>query len=323
MAKLILGDKRKEHSPRRLQLLWAAEAGLLGLLLKLGRLSSPDIASRLGARVARRIGPRLDKTRLILRNVRLAFPEKSAAELDELVRNIWANLGRIMAEYPYLGVICSTEADKRLEYVIADDVQVFRNPAKPAVFVSAHLGNWELAAGAIAHRGVPLAVVYTRLQNPNLDRMLYRARQALGCELVERDGAARQLLRHLKQGTSVGLIVDQRVDGGEPVPFFGHNMLTSITPAQLALRFGCELIPVQIQRLQDARFRVIFHSPVKPDDVTAPDEQKVLQMTTRINAQFEAWIRERPEQWMCTKRRWPKHLMKPDWRDKVDESLAR
>jgi KDO2-lipid IV(A) lauroyltransferase len=313
LAKLLLGNKHKQHSPRLLKLLWALESGLIGLLVRLGRLLPPDTASRLGASLARRLGPHLDKTRLITRNLRVAFPDKTPAELDRLVADIWANLGSILAEYPHLGTICHIQADQRLEYVIAEDIQVFSNPDKPAVFVSAHLGNWELAAGAIAYRGVPLSVVYTRLQNPGLDRMLYRARQALGCDLVERGGAGRQLIRCLKEGTSVGLIVDQRVDGGEPVPFFGHDMLTSITPAQLALRFDCELIPVQIQRLEGAHFRVIFHSPVKADDPTASGEQKVLQMTRKINALFEDWIRERPHQWMCTKRRWPKLLTKPDW----------
>jgi KDO2-lipid IV(A) lauroyltransferase len=143
-----------------------------------------------------------------------------------------------------------------------------------------------------------------------MDRMLFRARQSLGCGLVERDGAGRQLIRCLKQGTSVGLIVDQRVDSGEPVPFFGRDMLTSITPAQLALRFDCELIPVQIQRLKDARFRVIFHEAVEADDETADNPSKALQMTLKINALFESWIREQPQQWMCTKRRWPKDRQK-------------
>ena len=80
----------------------------------------------------------------------------------------------------------------------------------------------------------------------------------------------------LKQGTSVGLIVDQRVDSGEPVRFFGRDMLTSITPAQLALRFDCDLIPIQIQRLKGARFRAIIHDAVRPDDETADKHSKIL-----------------------------------------------
>jgi KDO2-lipid IV(A) lauroyltransferase len=318
LAKLLFGDKRKARSQRLLNVLWATEAGLLGLLVRIGRWLPPDTASRIGAWLGHRLGPGMDKTRLIQRNLRLAFPQKSDAELDQLVVDIWANLGSILAEYPHLGTICHTEAEQRLEFVIPDSIEVFKNPAKPAVFVSAHLANWELAAGAIVQQGVPLSVVYTRLQNPVLDRMLNQARGALGCGLIEREGAARQLIRCLKQGTSVGLIVDQRVDGGEPVPFFGHNMRTSITPAQLALRFDCELIPVQIQRLTGARFRVIFHPSVTADDETAPDDRKVLQMTAKINDLFESWIRERPQEWMCTKRRWPKNLVKPDWIGRPD-----
>ncbi len=318
MAKLLFGDKHTAHSPRLLKLLWATEAGLLGLLVRMVRLLSPERASRIGARLGRRFGPGLDKTRLIGRNLRVAFPDMSESELDQLIADIWANLGSILAEYPHLGTICHSQAGKYLEFVIPDSIEVFKNPAKPAVFVSAHLANWELAAGVITEQGVPLSAVYTRLQNPGLNDMLYQARQVLGCELIERGGAARQLIRRLKQGTSVGLIVDQRVDNGEPVPFFGHNMRTSITPAQLAVRFDCELIPVQIQRQGDARFRVIFHPAVRAADETAPDDQKILQITARINALFESWIRERPQEWMCTKRRWPKPLVKPGWQDKSD-----
>ena len=312
MAKLFLGDKHANHSPRLLQLLWATESGLIGLLGGMSRLLSPDLASSTGRRLMRRLGPRLDKTRHIRRNLDIAFPEKNAADIDELVRDIWGNLGSILAEYPHLGTICHREAEQRLEVVMRCDPQVFRKTGKPVVFVSAHLANWEIAAGTLSHLGIPATAVYTQLQNPHMDRMLYRARQALGCGLVERDGAGRQLMRCLKQGTSVGLIVDQRVDSGEPVPFFGRDMLTSITPAQLALRFNCDLIPIQIQRLKGARFRAIIHEAVRPDDETADKHNKALQMTRKINTLFESWIREQPQQWMCTKRRWPKDRQKPD-----------
>ena len=311
MAKLFLGDKHADHSPRLLRLLWASESGLIGLFGGLARLLSPDLASNAGRRLMRRLGPRLDKTRHIRRNLNIAFPDKTAADIDELVRDIWGNLGAILAEYPHLGTICHRQAEQRLECIVRADAAVFSKNGKPAVFVSAHLANWELAAGALVRLGIPLTVVYTRLQNPYLDRMLYRAREALGCGLVERDGAGRQLMRCLKQGTSVGLIVDQRVDSGEPLPFFGRDMLTSITPAQLALRFGCDLIPVQIQRIKGARFRAIIHEAVTPADETADNHSKALQMTKKINALFESWVREQPQQWMCTKRRWPKDRQGP------------
>ena len=306
MAKLFLSDKHADHSPRLLQLLWAVEGGLVGMLGALSRLFSPDLASSAGRGLMRRLGPRLDKTRKIRRNLEIAFPEKNAADIDELVRDLWGNLGSTLAEVPHLGTICHDEVEQRLEYVVRGDPQVLRKAGKPAVFVSAHLANWEILAGAGEPLGIPLTVVYTKLQNPYMDRMLYRARQSLGGGLVERNNAARELVRCLNQGTSVGLAADQRVDSGKPVPFFGRDMLTSITPAQLALRFDCELIPIQIQRLKGARFRVIIHDAVRPDDETADKHSKALHMTRKINALFESWIREQPQEWMCTSRRWPK-----------------
>ncbi|GMQ83633.1 MAG: lysophospholipid acyltransferase family protein [Gammaproteobacteria bacterium] len=310
MAKLFLGSKHTDWSPRLLRILWALEAGLVGLVGALARLLPPDTASAAGHALLARLGPRLDKTRQIRRNLKIAFPETDEAETSRLIRDIWGNIGSVLAEYPHLNRIC--RARQRINCVTEGDPEVFRKTGKPAVFVTAHLSNWETAAGAFVQQGVPLSVVYTKMQNPWMDRLLFRARESLGCGLVERGSAARELLRCLKKGTSIGLLVDQRVDAGEPVPFFGRNMLTSITPAQLALRFGCELIPIQVQRLHGARFRVTFHKPVVADDENAENAEKILQMTGKINMLFESWIRERPHEWMCTKRRWPKDRKRPD-----------
>ncbi len=306
MAKLLLGDKHKQHSPWLLGLLWRIEAGLLLLLGSASRMLPPDTASRLGARLMRRLGPGMDKSRLIRRNLKIAFPGLTPAATDALVKNIWGTLGSIVAEYPHLPTICQTQVKERLEIIMEQPLEVFELAGKPAVFITAHLGNWEIGAATIAHLGVPLTVVYTALQNPHMNQLMIDARDRLGFRTVERNSAARELLRRLKHGTSVGLLVDQRVDSGEPVPFFGEDMLTSITPAQLALRFNCDLIPVQVQRLEGARFRVTFHKPVTAADQTASPAQQALEMTRRINELYESWIRERPHEWMCTKRRWPK-----------------
>jgi len=176
LAKLLFGDKHKEHPPHLLRILWAIEGGVITSFARLVKFISPDRASSIGRWLMRMLGPRMDKTRLMRRNLRLAFPEKQAEEIDDLIRDIWGNLGSVMAEYPHLGTICGREADQRLDYEIKGDPQVFRDHSKPAVFVSAHLANWELAAGAIVHQGIPFSAVYTTLQNPSLDHMLFKAR---------------------------------------------------------------------------------------------------------------------------------------------------
>jgi KDO2-lipid IV(A) lauroyltransferase len=314
LAKLLVANflrKRADSAPQLLRLLWSVEGGLINALGGLSRRVSPERASETGRRLLRILGPRLHKTGIIRRNLQVAFPEKSALEVEQLVHDVWGNLGSILAEYPHLGTICNREAASRLEIVRRGNSDVFKKDGGPAIFVTAHLANWEVAAGAVVWQGMPLTGIYTPIQNPRIDDMLYRWREELNCGMVKREGAVRELIKELKRGVSVGLIVDQRVDTGEPVPFFGHVMNTSVTPAQLALRFRCELIPIQVQRLGGARFRVIFHEPVQPDDTIASEREKILQMTRKVNALLESWIRERPHEWLCTKRRWPRDLQLP------------
>ena len=118
-------------------------------------------------------------------------------------------------------------------------------------------------------------------------------------------------MRELGNGRSVGLLVDQRVDSGEPVPFFGLEMNTSTTPARLALRYHCDLIPIRIQRLGNARFRATFEPPITPTGEFTDEHEKILDMTRQLNELFETWIRDQPQDWLCSKRRWPKDARRP------------
>jgi KDO2-lipid IV(A) lauroyltransferase len=174
--------------------------------------------------------------------------------------------------------------------------------------VTAHVGNWELPAAAANRQGIPVTAIYAPSRNPFVERMLRRRREALGCRLVSLDDGARPLLRELTDGRSVALVVDTRDDDGVPIPFFGLDKLTTLAPARLALRFGCELIPVRMERLNAARFRLTVHEPVRPDPALASDKDRAVQMMRDLNRLFEQWIRERPEQWLCIKRAWPKAL---------------
>ena len=307
MARLVFGKSLRKYADRWgfvRQTLWAFEGLVFAALMGLFALLPPDRASDLGRRLARRLGPNHDKSHIVRRNLELAFPEKTEAQREELLLGVWGNLGAIMAEYPHLKRIGRSEADQRLKVEISDQIEVFHDPAKPAVFVSAHISNWELTAAAATRRGIPLSVVYTPPQNPWLERMLRRSRQALGCRLLARADSMRALIRELNEGRSIGLVMDQRVDSGTELPFFGVPKLSTLIPARLALRFNLQLVAVRIQRIDGAHFKVTFHPPIQPDDDTTDEMEKAKQMTTKVNALFEQWIRETPEDWFCTKRRW-------------------
>jgi Kdo2-lipid IVA lauroyltransferase/acyltransferase len=288
---------------------WRTEAGLLHLFWLVCARLEPQAASAIGQRLLRRIGPRLVKTAPIERNLRLAFPELSAIERRDLVHEVWGNAGAVLAEYPHFPAICHDDFDRHFEFVEKWNLDDYRAGRRHGVFVSAHVGNWEFNAAAAGAQGIPITVIYAPSRNPFIDRMLRDRRAALGCRLVSLAEGARPLLRELAEGRSVGLVVDTRDDDGVPIPFFGFDKLTTLAPARLALRFSCELIPVRVERLGPARFRLTVYEPVRPDLALASEKDQAVQMMAEVNRSFERWIRERPGQWLCIKRAWPKNVI--------------
>lgn len=309
MAKLFLGDSLRtaaERVPLLQYPFWAIEAGVLVAFWGISALLPLDWASALGRRLLRALGPHLPKHQQVQNNLMLAFPDKPAAEIKTLAGEIWGNFGAVLAEFAHLRNLRGDQFRQRIEVVSQVDLQPLCQ-GRPAVFVAAHLGNWELVPlAATVEFGFPVTVIYAPLQNPLVDRLVVRKRQQLGCAFLAKTAGMRPLFRLLAQGQSLGFVMDQRVDNGEPIPFFGRDSYTTCGPARLALKFGCPLIPAQVERLHGAHFRVTFHAPIQPDDLTADEHSQSIQMTRQINAAFEAWIRQRPQQWLCAKRRWPK-----------------
>ncbi|MEE4191244.1 MAG: hypothetical protein V2I66_06680 [Halieaceae bacterium] len=303
MAEFILGSplrKLARRHPPLQRALWRADFVFVWVLVKLFTLLPVDFASRLGRRVGRWIGPRMKrKTAIFRENLAVAFPELDDAVLDTLVVDAWGAAGRVLAEYPHLGTILKDE--QRLEIVIKEP-----GFTRPCVVVTAHVCNWEVVCSAMARLDMPNASLYSPPTNPYLDKMLLDSRQALSCELLSRDNSARLLMRALKQGRTAGAVMDRRVDEGQPIPFFGRDKLSTLMPAKLALKHACDFVPVQVERLKDARYRVTFHAPIRPTDLTLSETEQAVDMTTQLHQHFEAWIRQHPEDWFASKRLWDK-----------------
>ena len=294
--------------PAAQRAVWALEAGLIGTVWTLLGALPPDVASRLGRRLLRFVGPRLRKHEHVRRNLAIAFPELSAERRAALGREVWGNLGAILGEFPHLASIAANLAH---HVEVEGSPQAVLTAGQPVVFVTAHVGSWDLAPLGVKDFSLPLTVIFTPESNPFLDRFIRRFREPLDCTLLDRNRSLRTLLRELAAGHSIGIVADHRVDDGEPIPFFGVPTPTTLVPAKLALRFGCELVPIRVERLRDTRFRVTITEPIRPADPSASPREQARQMTRDMNARFEEWIRARPEQWVCTARRWPKPPKKP------------
>ena len=308
MAEFIIGSPlrkwARDHQVLR-ALLWRLDFLFIWVIVKFFTLLPVDAASRFGSRVVAWIGPKLKKKSAIFRaNIAVAFPELNAAEIDQLVKRAWGRSGRVLAEYPHLATILAE--DERLKIDIREPIETYENPAKPCVIVTAHQSNWEIVCSAMAKMNIPNASLYTPPSNPLLDHMLSESRRALNCTLLPRENSSRHLMRALKEGKTAAMVMDRRVDDGKPIKFFGHDKPSTILPARLALKFNCDLVPVQVERLHDAHFQVTFHPPVLPRDTSADETSQTIDMIQQVHHQFENWIRQQPEDWFCSKRVWPK-----------------
>jgi len=105
------------------------------------------------------------------------------------------------------------------------------------------------------------------------------------------------------------MIIDRKIEDGRPVPFFGADKISSTLPARMALRFDAPLVPVQVERLPGARFRVTFHAPLHPAAPRDDPDAQALELTRQIHAAFERWIRARPGEWLCTSKIWPTAIL--------------
>jgi KDO2-lipid IV(A) lauroyltransferase len=267
------------------------------------RILPVDWASALGGWIGRTVGPRMGQNRKAMRNLTRAMPENGAEENRRILRGMWDNLGRVIAEYPHLPRICASLEGGRLEIHGIDHVRTMREDDKPGLMFSAHLANWEVLAASAPLVGLELAVIYRAPNNPLVDLMLRRLRGNPRQFRKGRDGA-RDMIAHLRRGGHGAMLVDQKMNDGIPTPFFGRDAMTAPAIAQFALRLGAVIVPARTERLGGARFRITVLPPLavtKTGD-RAADERAVM---TEINCLIESWIRARPEQWLWLHRRWP------------------
>jgi KDO2-lipid IV(A) lauroyltransferase len=291
------------------RLLWRLEAALAWVILAVLRALGPVRASNLAGLVARLVGPLLPVSRVADTNLRLALPELDAAARRRVVRGVWDNLGRVMGELPHLADLGPTASGPGWE-IIGDDVLRVVAHGGPAIFVSGHIGNWEVLPRVLTTYGIDVASLYRPPDNPFIAAMLRDLRRdgtGQRAALFPKGAAGgRAALMHLAKGGYLGLLIDQKLNDGIAVSFFGRRAMTAPALAMLALRYRCPVIPGHVQRLGPARFRLVVDPPLslpEPGDDRTAD---VAALTLAVNQTLERWIRARPEAWLWLHRRWPK-----------------
>ncbi|MAO93317.1 MAG: lauroyl acyltransferase [Rhodospirillaceae bacterium] len=273
---------------------------VLALLAALPR----TVASAIGGRLFRLVGPFLKADKIARRNLAQAFPDWDKAKIDATVRDVWDNLGRGAGEFPHANNLNVLDPDGPIETIGLE--HLWEAKRKGAfMMVSAHMANWELATTVASQHGCPMTAIYRPADNPWMDRYFRAIRSGFTGKLLPKGRSGmRDAVMTLKEGRPLALLLDQKLNEGMAVPFFGREAMTASAPIEMALRQGAPILPVRIERIEDTRFRVTIHPPLVAPD-TDDRHAKVRAILVQYNTLLEAWIRERPGQWFWLHKRWP------------------
>ncbi len=285
------------------------EFAILRSIIGFVRLFPLDTAVSMSANIWGYLAPRGRRHKRALENLKRAFPEKTEEEREKIARAMWRNLGRVMAEMMLLDRIL--DQPERVEMVDTHVTDRYAGKMGSAICVSLHTGNWELAMWPMAQAGIQAAAVYRLVNNPYVDLYLRSMRKKLYPDgLFAKAGGmkagqdtARMIGSYVKQGGRLAFLCDLYDRKGIAVPFFGHDAKTNPFPAMLARRTGSRIWMGRCIRVgEKSNFKVeLIELRVPRSDDNRADIEEILQT---MQKQFEEWIREYPEQWMWSNRRW-------------------
>jgi KDO2-lipid IV(A) lauroyltransferase len=248
----------------------------------------------------RLIAARLRRHQRALDNLALAFPDMSPAERQRIAVEMWGHLGRTFAEFFHMPRIMR---EQRIALEPAEPFEALAG-AGPFVVCSLHMGNWEIIGQIGVRLGIPLAGTYQALSNSRVDTWMREKRETMYTRGLFAKGpaTARALLRLARQGGSLAFLADLREGRGVPAPFFGHTAMSNPFPALIARSLDLPLYAARVMRKPGVRFTARLERVDVPK--TADRDADVLAATANLQARFEEFVREAPEQWMWAHRRW-------------------
>ena len=258
-------------------------------------------SSNLGFLIGKYIGPVFKSKKNIFKIIDQVEELRNHKNKKNFAGNVLGNYGRIFADYPHLKNFRNNKLNKFIKIEGEEHLKKIKDQNKRAVFISGHFNNFELMAMQIEKAGINLAAIYRPLNNIFLNKIMESIRINFICKKQIKKGKSgtRKLIECVKKGSSVALMIDQRVTEGSKVNFFGKAATTTTIPAQLIKKYGCELIPVYIERYDNLFFKIYISEPVNIDQSKTVEE-----ITIYLNSLLEKMILKNPDQWIWTHNRW-------------------
>ena len=271
------------------------------LLLIVFRLLGYKNASNLGEKIGKLIGPIFRSKKKIIENLINSKIANNKNDIEKIIDEMFGNYGRILSEYPFLNKFKKNLYNQHLNIEGINYFEEIKKNKKKVVFVSGHFNNFELMAMQIENAGIDVAAVYRPLNNFFLNFIMEKIRIKNICKTQVKKGKAgtRQLLELFKSGSSIALMIDQRVSEGVKANFFGRPAFTTTIPAQLVKKYNCEIVPVYIERINKINFKMHVNKPIKFEN-----NLSIEYMTEKLNIILEQMVLKNPEQWIWSHDRW-------------------
>ena len=258
-------------------------------------------ASNFSGKIVSIIGPIFRSKKIIEANILRAIPDIKSNDIKIIINNMWINYGRILSEYVFIKNFRQSKLRDNIKIEGHEILEKIKKENKPVIFVSGHFNNFELMAMHIESSGINLAAIYRPLNNKFLNIIMEKIRTKYICKNQIKKGISgtRQLLSFFKHGSSIALMIDQRVSEGIKSKFFQHEAFTTTIPAQFVKKFNCKIVPIYIERIHDINFKLTIHNPLEFSENDSIDS-----ITSYLNELLEKMILKNPEQWIWSHNRW-------------------
>ena len=258
-------------------------------------------SSFLGGKLFQIIGPAFRSKEIINNNIKRAFPDLNSKEINKIKSSMWNNYGRVFAEYIYMKNFRHGNLSKNISIEGEDILTNIKKQNQKVIFISGHFSNFELMAMQIDKLDLKIGAIYRPLNNIFLNKIMERIRKKYICKNQIKKGRSgtRELLEFFKKKNSIALMIDQRVSEGIKSNFFNQPALTTTIPAQLVKKFGCRVVPIYIERINDIYFKMTVNKPITYDKITSLEE-----ITLDLNKKLENMILLNPDQWIWSHNRW-------------------
>ncbi|MBD1148494.1 lysophospholipid acyltransferase family protein [Pelagibacterales bacterium SAG-MED30] len=258
-------------------------------------------ATNFGEIIIKKLGPYFRSNYKIQKNLENSEIGNSEKERKIIINNMWGNYGRIFAEYMYIKKYRQNSLSNNINVVGQNILDEIKNSNEPVIFISGHFNNFELMAMHLEKSGIDLAAIYRPLNNKFLNPLMEKIRKNYICKKQIKKGMSgtKEILKYFKKGTSIALMIDQRVSEGISCNFFNRKALTTTIPAQFVKKFNCKVVPIYIERKNKNQFRLEILNPIK-----FFKNENIEIITSNLNKVLEKMIKRNPDQWIWTHDRW-------------------